>query len=127
MDQSPEDDLVHLPGSGATLLIAYGTTAAIALEARDHNPALGVLIVQKLAPCDTLPLDPVIAQYQRAVVIEDHFPHSGLYASLCRQAINNGWRIALDSAAPQQYSLSVSPTEAGYFRRFGMTAASLVP
>jgi transketolase len=127
MDPAPEDDLIHLPGSGSTLLIAYGTTAATALEARKHDPALGVLLFQKLAPCDSLPLERVISRYQRAVVIEDHFPHSGLYAVLCRLAMNNAWRIALDSAAPQQYSLSVSPTDSGYFRRFGMTAASLFP
>jgi len=126
MDESPEGDFFHLPGDPASpLLIAYGTTARIALEARKQNPDLGVLILQKLLPWDSLALDPIITQYGRAVVVEDHFPHSGLFAALCRQAVHNGWRLRLDSVAPGEYSLIVSPADTGYFSRFAMAPDAL--
>ena len=126
LPESPEGDFFHLEGDPSIpLLIGYGTTTTLLLEARKQRPETGVLILQKLSPCEGLDLAPVLSRYARAVVVEDHFAHSGLFAVLCCQAMRQGWPVKLESAAPTEYSLTVSPTENGYFGRFGMSAEAL--
>lgn len=123
---APPGDFFHLEGApGAPLLVGYGTTSAIVLEARKRQPDWGVLILQKLSPLGDLQLGPVMDRYERAIVVEDHFAHSGLYGGLCRQAAEYGWRPKVQSAAPSEYSLTVSPSENGYFGRFGMNVEAL--
>ncbi|MEP7365551.1 MAG: hypothetical protein ABI972_20035 [Acidobacteriota bacterium] len=126
LPESPEGDFFHLEGNpGAPLLIGYGTTTATLLEARKQCPETGVLILQKLSPIESLELLPIFARYGRAIVVEDHLAHSGLFASLCRAAMQQGWSTKLESAAPTGHSLTVSPTETGYFGRFGMSMEAL--
>lgn len=123
---APPGDFFHLEGDPTLpLLIGYGTTTATLLEVRERRPEVGVLIFQRLSPLDAAALTPVFTLYRRAVVVEDHFPHSGLYGSLCRNALEQGWPVKLESAAPNEYSLTVSPSENGYFHRFGMNVESL--
>jgi len=126
LPESPEGDFFHLEGDpAAPLLIGYGTTTVTLLEVHEQRPETGVLILQKLSPCDCLDLGPILTQYSRAIVVEDHFAHSGIHAALCRQAMQKGWPVKLESAAPTHYSLTVSPNENGYFGRFGMSVEAL--
>lgn len=119
-------DVVHLPGQpGGMLLIGYGTTTRQVLAARQDAPGTGVLIFQKLVPMASHEVGAILAGYRQAIVVEDHVPHSGLYARLCQESMRMGWDIRIGSAAPPGHSLVVSPDEAGYFRRFGMDAAAL--
>jgi transketolase len=100
MEESPPGDWFHVEGPpGSTLYAGYGTTAPLALKAGE------ALILQKLSPLNKLDL---IRQYRRVVVIEDHVAHSGLYAALCRMAVENGWGVQIESAAPKGYLLTVS-------------------
>jgi transketolase len=126
LDQTPCGDLIHEPGAaGGTILAGYGTTASLVLDVQRRSPGTGALIVQKLHPLDARELDPILARYANALVVEDHFAHSGLYASLCREAMAGRWPVRIESAAPSRHSLEVSPDEKGYFRRFGMDADAI--
>jgi len=117
-------DMQHFPGDpGASLLIGYGSTAGTLMSARQDDPSLGVLILQKLLPID---LSAIVSGYDRALVVEDHFPASGLFARLCQTAMINGWRTKLVPVGPGAHALTVCRDSQSYFQRFGMDAASLL-
>lgn len=127
LSDAPPGDFFHLEGDPALpIWIGYGTTTAALLELRQQRPEAGILIFQQVSPLDPVALGPILARYRRAIIVEDHFPHSGLYGSLCRYAMEQGWPVRLQSAAPSEYSLTVSTSENGYFHRFGMSVESLV-
>lgn len=117
-------DAEHFPGDpGAPLLIGYGSTAASLLAAKERDPSLGVLILQKLIPFE---INSVMQGYDRAFVIEDHFPSSGLYAQMCQAAMRERWRTRLSSLAPNSHQLTVSRDSEAYFRRLGMDTHSIL-
>lgn len=123
IDEEEPGDAVHYAGDpGSALLVTYGSAARAALEAKAADPSIGVLILQRLAP---LPGAGIIRTYHRAIVIEDHFPWSGLYSRLCQQAMAGRWSTRIESAAPDDYSPDVARNAEGYWRRYQMDSGSL--
>jgi transketolase len=122
------DDVVYLPGrSHGWLLISYGSLASECLKAQRECPDLSVLILNRVHPLDAAAIAPYLAAHQRSLVVEDHFGHSGLYASLCQLAMQERLTGLVESAAPPpNYDLVVGPTAASYHRRYGLDAAGIL-
>jgi transketolase len=117
--QTPESEehMVQLSGTAKNvLLISYGGPAQACIAAQKLNPELSVLVINRLRPLDERRLSEILAPYKQILVIEDHFPESGLYGSLCEFIARNPIAGKIRSLAPRDYNLEVGAS-AGYFNQ----------
>ena len=125
--EEPASDnvLVVCPGSARkTVLLSYGTPAQECLQAREIDPRLAVIILNRLLP---LPDDLAAAldPYSSIIVVEDHFPDHGLFGAICRLATVSSLRGKIQSLAPKDYSLEVGVTPGYYHFLAGIDAKSI--
>jgi transketolase len=120
--------VVYKPGTGTgPLLVSYGAVATECLKAQEQNPELSVLILNKVHPVDIASVGPHLASHRSAIVAEDHFGHSGLYASLCQAVMESDISCRVVSAAPPAgYDLVVGASAATYLRRAEIDAEGLL-
>jgi transketolase len=123
-----DDLVVDRPGSGSgPLLVSYGALAGECLKAQELMPELSVLILNKIHPVDMAALAPRFGAHDRAIVVEDHFGHSGLYSSLCQAVMESGVDCRIESAAPPLgFDLVVGASAATYLLRGGLDAAGIL-
>jgi len=123
-----DDVVVDRPGNGnGPLLVSYGALATECLKAQELLPDLSVLILNKIHPVDMAALTPHFTRHDRALVVEDHFGHSGLYSSLCQAVMELGIHCRILSVAPPlAFDLVVGASAATYLRRGGLDAAGIV-
>jgi transketolase len=123
-----DDDVVYLPGTArGTLLISYGSLASECVKAQAANADLSVLILNRVHPLDAATIAPYLMAHHRSLVVEDHFGHSGLYASVCQLAMEHRLNCLVESVAPPpRYDLVVGATAASYHRRFGLDAQGVL-
>ena len=127
--QEPDsaDHVVHVPGKAAgTLLISYGNTLQACLEARGADPELGVVAINRLRPLPDEALIEALSHYRQAIVVEDHFAHSGLYGSLCEFANLHQIPIRLFTLAPTTYTFDVGTTPEYFSRKFGLDSEGIL-
>lgn len=121
------EHFVLLPGSVQhTVLVSYGGPVQDCLAAQARDPVLAVLAVNRLRPLDGEKLAKTLQPYRRIVVVEDHFPSSGFYGSICELAARhplNGW---LESLSPCDYTLDVGTSNAYFHRKFGLDADGIL-
>ena len=99
--------------SPRSLLVTYGSAFPFCQVACEGNE-IDLLVFHQLWPLDELRLSEIMAHYERVLVVEDHFPHSGLYGQLCQIAYRQNWSVQIDSRGPQPpYDLTVG--SANYF------------
>jgi transketolase len=121
--RAPEskDHFVLLPGTRQdVLLVSYGTPAQDCLAAQARDDALALLVVNRLRPLDEEQLAGALRPYKRIVVVEDHFPSTGLYGSLCEVMIRQRVTGRLESLAPRDYTLDVGTSNAYFHRKYGL-------
>jgi transketolase len=112
-----EQNMVKLSGSSDdVLLVSYGGPAQACIEAQRRNPQLSVLVINRLRPLDEQHLSEALAPCKHILVIEDHFPESGLYGSLCEFIVRHSIPGKIKSLSPKNYDLEVG-SSAGYFNR----------
>ena len=121
-----DEHLVKLQGDeNEILLVSYGTPSQTCIEVQKIDPRVSVLIVNRLRPLDKNVLVKMLAPHSRIYVVEDHFPSSGLYGSLCQFALENECTAKLISLAPQDYEFTVGAS-AGYFHQhYGIDLAGI--
>lgn len=116
-DPEVADHLVYRPGSEKrVLLMSYGPLAQTCLAAQAADPTLSVLVFNRLRPIDEEALAGILGAYDHLVVVEDHFPDSGLYGSCCDIVVRQRIPGRVTSLAPTDYSLEVG-TSPAYFHR----------
>jgi transketolase len=108
------------------LLVSYGSPAQSCLEAQRREPGVSVLVMNRLRPLDDQALSAVLAQYQRIMVVEDHFPAAGLYGSLCELIARYPIAGRVTSVAPQDYTLEVGTSPSYFHRAYGLDADGLL-
>ncbi|MBM3813769.1 MAG: hypothetical protein FJW20_19250 [Acidimicrobiia bacterium] len=114
-----EGETAYLPGSGRqTLIIGYGATAPACIAVQETNPAVSVLICQRLRPLDEEVVAGALARHDQAIVVEDHLAASGVYGALCRLAMEYQIRCRVRSLAPDNYSLQVGASPRFYQARY---------
>lgn len=107
------------------VLVSYGTPAHTCLALQDKDPRISVVVINRLRPLDDEVLVEALAPHNRIIVVEDHFPSSGLYNSLCEFVCERPIRGRLMSMAPQGYDLNVGTSPEFYFRRYGIDVQGL--
>jgi transketolase len=121
------DHFVMLPGSGHdTILVSYGGLVQDCLAAQQRDPALSVLAINRLRPIEAEKLAQALMPYRRIIVVEDHFPSSGLYGSLCEIVARYPVAGRLESLAPQDYTLDVGTSNAYFHRKFGLDVEGIL-
>ena len=127
--QSPasEQDVVHMKGTAnKVLFVSYGTAAQDCLRAREQNPDFGCLILNQLVPLDRTGVITALNEYQKIVVVEDHFRDTGLYGMICELCASS--RIAKDicSRSPENYDFEVGKSNAYFHKKYRFDSESLV-
>lgn len=118
--------LVYLPGTERdVLLCTYGGLAPVAVEAQRLNPAISVMVVNRLRPLADDDLASTLHKHRRLVVLEDHFAETGLFSSLCQLATSRNMNVAIESRSPSDYTLTVGTSPGVFLRSFRGDAASL--
>jgi transketolase len=122
-----EEDMVLVPGTKqSVLLISYGSPAQECIKAQEQNPELSVLVFNKLSPLDKPKLKDILDQYEKLIVIEDHFASSGLYGLLCEFCNAYSIHKKLVSLAPTGYVFDVGRSNDYFHRKFGFNSEALL-
>jgi transketolase len=127
--QAPDSTqhFVLLPGSAQnTVLVSYGGPVQDCLAAQKRDPWLAVLVVNRLRPLEDEKLAAALKPYRRIVVVEDHFPSSGFYGSICELAARYPLTGRLQSLAPCDYAFDVGTSNAYFHRKFGFDADGIL-
>ncbi len=120
------DDLVKFVGAElGTLLVSYGSLAQQCLQAQVKDPRLSVLVVNRLRPLAKDTLHAALSAHSKIVVMEDHFPSTGLYGSLCEFVAENPIDGRLVSIAPRDYAMEVGTSPEYFFRKYEMDAEGI--
>jgi transketolase len=121
------EHVVLLPGTKqATIVASYGTPAQDCLAAQSRDPTLAVLVVNRLRPLDDERIAQALRPYQRIIVVEDHFPSTGLYGSLCEVLVRHRMTGRLESLAPRDYTLDVGTSNGYFHRKYGFDADGIL-
>ncbi len=121
-----DQDFVYLEGKKeGILLISYGFPVQNCLKVQAQNENVSLLVCNRLRPLDAGIMKEVLKSHSRAMIIEDHFPDSGLYGLLCQFCMEHEIPCKLESIAPDQYSLHVGSSPAYYASRYGYDVESL--
>jgi transketolase len=122
-----KDPVVHLPGAQKrTLMISYGGPSQAILGAQKQDPRLGALVFNRLRPVDDEAVAKVLAEYERLVVVEDHFPETGLYSTICQVLACNGLARKIESRAPRNYVIESAATAEFFWKKFRGNPEALV-
>ena len=108
------------------VLVSYGSAVQTCLDVYRQNPKLSLLVVNRLHPLESKELADILAPYRRIVVVEDHFPLTGLYGSLCEIVARYRLKGLIESVAPTQYCFEVGTSPDYFLRKFGLDASSLL-
>ena len=115
-----ENDIVLLEGRNKNkLLISYGSPAQQCIKIKEKYPEVSVLIFNKLIHFDELPLKEIFNNYEKLIVIEDHFASSGLYGVLCEFCNSHSINRKIISIAPTDYIFEVGKSSDYFHKRLG--------
>lgn len=111
-------------GQGDTVFVTYGgTLPQDCLNVLERAwPDGGTIVLNKLHPLP--PIGEKLRRHRHIIVVEDQFPHIGLYASICQ--LDTG-TARLTSIAPKDFDLVVGTSPAEFHRRYGMDVSRFVP
>jgi transketolase len=115
------EDMVYLPApSQDCLLVSYGAAVQNCLKVQETHNNVSVLVCNRLRPLDETVLKKALEAHPKVIVVEDHFPSTGLYGMLCQFCMEQHIRCSLESLAPQEYALKVGASSAYYDRLYNL-------
>ncbi len=121
-----DDHIVHIEGQKQDiLLVSYGNLVQECLEVRKKDPSVSVLVVNRLRPLDEQVLKNALVPYKKIFIVEDHFPESGLYGSLCEFVARYPIQGRLISLAPRDYTMDVGTSPKYFFEKYGLNASGI--
>jgi len=119
-ERSEENTLFGEP-TGETLLVGYGGTSSHCVEAAKSKPAVSALICNRLHPLDGYFFKNLASGFKRVVVVEDQFPSSGLYGSLCNVWVEQKISASLEVISKDRdYVLDVGNSAEYYLAKLGL-------
>ena len=120
-------DLVFFGSADARIvLITYGTLAQECLRVRKLNPEISVIIINRLYPLDEQLLLEKLKLHEVVISVEDHFPTTGLYSSICEVVVRNRLNIEVLATGPTCAAFEVGATADYYHQVFGLDSGSLI-
>ena len=90
----------------------------------NHN--IAVLALNKLHPLDEIKLYKLLTGYKKIIVVEDHFPLTGLYGSLCEFIARSNLKVSIESLAPTDYQFEVGATPEYFWAKHGMDVSGIL-
>lgn len=122
-----DEHMVKFVGDATDILvISYGSLAQVCMQARDRDPRLSVLIINRLRPINHDQLVAAMESHSRIFVVEDHFPQSGLFGSICEFVAQHHVCGKVRSLAPRNYTLEVGASPDHFHRKYGIDADSIL-
>lgn len=108
------------------LVITHGTTMDYCLKASREVP-FSLYCMNRINPVKNEEIEQVIRNYEKIVVVEDHFRDSGLYDSLCRSImeIGQGAKCIIPVAPPSVYE-SVIGDRDFFAQRYGYNPEGII-
>lgn len=126
-EPASEEHMVKLAGENDdVLLVSYGNPAQACLEVRRRNPRISVLVINRLRPLDQRELSDALVPHKRIIVIEDHFPQSGLYGSLCEFIARYPVRGTIESLAPTGYTFDVGTSSEYFYQKYSIDVLGII-
>ena len=120
-------DLVFSGSADARIvLITYGTLAQECLKAQELNPEISVIIINRIYPLDEQLLLEKLKLHEVVISVEDHFPTTGLYSSICEVVVRNRLNIEVIATGPTSAAFEVGGTADYYHQVFGLDCGSLI-
>ena len=120
-------DLVFFGSADARIvLITYGTLAQECLKVQKLNPDISVIIINRLYPLDEQLLLEKLKLHEVVISVEDHFPTTGLYSSICEVVVRNRLNIEVLATGPTCAAFEVGGTADYYHQMFGLDSGSLI-
>jgi transketolase C-terminal domain/subunit len=118
---------VLLPGMQQnTIVISYGGLVQECMAVQQRDPSIALLVVNRLRPLEDKDIVAALGPYQRIIVVEDHFPSSGLYGSLCEIVARHALKVQIQSLAPRGYTLDVGTSNAYFHRKYELDADGIL-
>ncbi len=125
-EPASEDHAVYLQGKAKDiLLVSYGNPAQECLEVQKKDSSVSVLVINRLRPLDEKVLTNVLGIYKKIFIVEDHFPESGLYGSICELVARYPIQGRLISLAPRGYTTDVGTSPKYFFEKYGINASGI--
>ena len=126
-EPNSEDHIFKLVGeNNDVLLVSYGNSAQVCIEVHKQDPRISVLVINRLHPLDEDKLSETLGPHKRIFVVEDHFPKSGLYGSICEFIARNPVRGEIKSLAPRDYSFEVGTSPDYFYKKYGIDASGIL-
>ena len=107
------------------LLVSYGTLSNQCIELSKKHINTSALILNKLYPLEEIKIFNIIKNYNKLIVIEDHFAHSGIYSQLVEILYKNKINKNIISLAPNEYTLDVGNTPDFYFNKYNLSSEKI--
>lgn len=129
LKDSPEalNFMVRDRDGAKTLVITHGGTLMACMEAAVEDDTFSIFCVNCIHPLKPSEFKPLFERFDHILVVEDHFPSSGLYGSLCRlhsEFQPSGAR--LHALGPMELYEDIVGTDRFFADRYGYTAEKLV-
>lgn len=121
------EDLIYIGSEdSATVLITYGSLTQECLKVYKSNAGISVIVLNRLFPLDEQLLVDKLKLHEVVVVVEDHFPTTGFYGSLCEILIRNDLNNKVVSLGPRGATFEVGSSADYYHKRFELDSGSLI-
>jgi transketolase len=102
----PQADGQISSNADTKLVITYGSGAKEGIKFATTNN-LNFLVIDELGIGSFKILDESCSTYSEIIVVEDHFPNTGMYSYLTQWSNSRNLGIQVKSISPKHYSLSV--------------------
>lgn len=126
-DPESDEHVVLIEGSSKDLLlVSYGAPAQHCLQAHRKDSRVSVLVINRLHPLEEKTVADIMERHRHVFVIEDHFPFTGLYGSLCELIVKRQLKCTMNSIAPTNYRFDVGTSPDYFFASIGIDTSSLI-
>ena len=127
LEPDSEEHMVKLHGEDSEIvLVSYGNPAQNCIQVRKEDPRISVIIINRLRPLDDNELLKALYPHKRIIVVEDHFPQSGLYGTLCELIARSSLPRRVESIAPRGYSFDVGATPEYFHKKYEIDVAGIL-
>jgi transketolase len=92
--------------SNTKLVVTYGSGAKSGIDfAKTNN--LDFIVIDELGIGSFEKLDETASSYKEIIVVEDHFPNTGMYSFVAQWSNSRNLNIKVKAISPREYSLEV--------------------
>jgi transketolase len=110
-----EINLNNVEKNSKVAILSYGSAANFAREFAEKNK-LQLILIDELGIGSFEILNETCQELERIIVVEDHFPSTGMYSFVTQWVSNLNFSIKVDTVSPNEYSLNVGYRMSDFLR-----------